>query len=161
MIDGYIVGDAEVIRRFETIGTRLRDELRAGVNRATIKLQTKVKQDKLSGQVLKVRTGRLRRSIQQDVFENGGQVVGVVSTNVKYAPVHEYGFAGVVTVRDHLRMQKKAFGKSISPREVEVRSHPRKVNLPERSFLRSSLREMESSGAIRVEFDAAVERATT
>jgi len=38
-----------------------------------------------------------------------------------------------------------------------VKAHPREVNLPERSFLRSSLRDLEPD--IRVEFEQAIQRA--
>jgi hypothetical protein len=43
----------------------------------------------------------------------------VVGTNVEYARPHEYGFNGTVTVKEHLRLVKKAFGKSLkTPKEV-------------------------------------------
>ncbi len=47
---------------------------------------------------------------------------------------HEYGFNGDVTVKAHLRMIKMAFGKSISPKQVSIKTHTRKVDLPEKSF---------------------------
>lgn len=158
MIEGYVTGDAEVARRFDTMSDRLRAELRASVGRLSIKLQRQVSQEKLSGQVLKVRTGRLRRSIAQAVTEEGSRVVGVVSTNVSYAPAHEYGFTGSVSVSAHLRMIMQAWGKPIAPREVQVKSFTRPMKLPERSFLRSALRELANSGAIETEFDNAVQR---
>lgn len=159
MITGYVTGDAEVVRKLEALGPSLRRELKAGIGRAVLKLQRKVVQEKLTGQVLKVRTGTLRRSIDQIVTDNDTQVVGIVSTNVKYGRIHEYGFSGTVTVREHLRLQKKAWGKPITPREVTVRSHTAKMNLPERSFLRSALRDMEASGEITSEIEAAITRA--
>ena len=161
MIDAYLVGDAEVVRKLESLGPRMREELKAGIGRAVLKLQREVRSGKLSGQVLKVRTGNLRRSIDQAVTDTGSQVVGMVSTNVKYARAHEYGFKGVVTVKQHMRLQKQAFGRPISPREVSVSQHTAKMNLPARSFLRSALADMEASGEIRAEFEAAVSRALT
>lgn len=159
MIGTYLTGDAEVIRKVDELGSRMRKELRGGIGRLALKLQNKVKTDKLSGQVLNVRTGRLRRSINQAVIDEGEKVTGVVSTAVKYAPPHEYGFSGVVTVREHLRMQTKAWGKAITPKQVTVRSHSAKMNLPARSFLRSALHDMDSAGTIKVELEAAVARA--
>jgi phage gpG-like protein len=94
------------------------------------------KQDKLTGQVLNVRTGRLRRSITQRVEEEGGSVVGYVGTNVKYARAHEFGFTGNVTVREHLRRTKGG-------KEATVRAHSRNMHLPERSFLRSALKDLQ------------------
>jgi phage gpG-like protein len=159
MIGGYLVGDAEVVQRLDGMGARLRDEMRAGIGRAALKLQRMVKQDKLSGQALKVRTGTLRRSIDQAVIDEGAKVAGIVSTNVKYARVHEYGFKGTVSVRESLRTIRQAFGRPIDPRQVSVRSHSRKVDLPARSFLRSALADLEASGAIRAEMEAAITRA--
>jgi phage gpG-like protein len=161
MIDAYLVGDAEVVARLDGMPAKLRDEMKVGIGRATLKLQRMVVQDKLSGQVLKVRTGTLRRSIDQAVTDEGANVVGTVSTNVKYARVHEYGFKGVVTVRESLRTIRQAFGRPIDAKQITVRAHSRKMDLPERSFLRSALADLETSGAIRVEMEAAVKRATS
>lgn len=159
MIAGYLVGDAEVVSRLDGMSARLHEEMKAGIGRAVLKLQRMVVQDKLSGQVLKVRTETLRRSIDQIVIDEGQKVSGVVSTNVKYARAHEYGFHGTVSVRESLRTIKQAFGRPIEPVQVTVRAHSRKVDLPERSFLRSALTDLEASGAIRAEMEAAVTRA--
>jgi phage gpG-like protein len=161
MITTYLSGDAELVRKFEAMPDRLRDELTQGIGKAALKLQREVVQNKLSGQVLNVQTGTLRRSIDQVVTISGNSVVGIVLTNVNYARIHEYGFSGTVSVRESLRLIKKAFGKSITPKTVTVKAHSRKVNLPERSFLRSALRDLSGSGVIQGEIDAAVARALT
>ena len=176
MIHGYLVGDAEVTARLDALPTKLRDEMKEGIGRCVLKLQRMVTRDKLSGQVLKVRTGTLRRSIDQVVEDDGNQVTGIVSTNVKYAAAHEYGFQGTVDVRDSLRRSKEQFslrkltksgleskaslGKWAGKGEIVVRAHSRQVSIPERSFLRSALRDLEAAGIIRDEMDAAVKRAT-
>lgn len=149
-IEGTVVGDARVIARYEAIPAKLRAELKVGIGRACLRVQRKSKQDKLSGQVLQVRTGRLRRSINVKMRETQDAVVGTVGTNVSYARPHEFGFQGVVTVREHLRQAKS--GKSF-----RVRAHPRKVDLPERSFLRSALAELVP--VIRDELQQATQRA--
>lgn len=139
-----VVGAESVIRRFESLQGDVRGRVGQSMGRMTLLLQNRVMRAKLSGQVLNVRTGTLRRSIDQAVYQEGAQIRGVVGTNVEYARVHEYGFSGTVTVKEHLRLIKKAFGKDLkTPREVTVRTHSARVNLPERSFLRSALREME------------------
>lgn len=159
MITTYVSGDAELVRKFEVIPDRLRVELKAGIGRAALKLQREVVQNKLSGQVLNVRTDTLRRSIDQVVTTEGSAVVGIVTTNVRYARIHEYGFSGTMSVRSSLRQVKKAFGRAISPREVAVRAHTRKVNLSQRSFLRSALRDLAQAGVIQGEIEAAVAKA--
>lgn len=160
MISGYAVGDAEVVQRLDTLDARLKGELRSGIGRLALKLQREVVQAKLSGQVLNVRTGTLRRSIDQAVIDGGTNISGIVSTNVKYGRFWEYGFKGVETIRAHIRRIKQAFGRPIAERDVMVKPHSRTMNLPERSFLRSALRELEQSGAVRAEIDAAIGRAT-
>lgn len=143
---------------------RLNSRLLRVMQRLAIELQGNVKEDKLSGQVLHVRTGTLRRSINQRVESSGSQIVATVGTNVEYAAIHEYGFHGQVTVREHLRRSRAQMGlarfrmNKLGERievkgsyakagggngEVYVRSHTREVDLPERSFLRSALREMQ------------------
>ena len=159
MINGAVIGGTEVVQRFDAMPNRLRAEMRASIEKLSIRLTSKVK-DKLDGQVLKVRTGLLRRSITQAVIENGNTVSGITSTAVSYARAHEYGFNGVVSVRAHMRTIKQAFGRSINPVTFQVSAHPMHMKLPERSFLRSSLREMEASGAIRDGLADAVRKAT-
>jgi phage gpG-like protein len=160
MISGYLVGDAEVVQRLDALGPKLRDEMKVGIGRAVLKLTNMVKRDKLSGQVLMPRTDVLRRSIGYALSDEGSKVAGIVSTNVKYARAHEYGFKGTVSVRESMRTIKQAFGRPIAPVTVTVRAHSMKMNLPERSFLRSALADLEASGAIRAELEAAITRAT-
>lgn len=161
MIELYVSGQAEVMGRLQRLSARLPAEMKVGMERLTVKLQNSVKSDKLSGQVLKVRTGRLRNSIARDVMADGATVTGMVSTPVVYARPHEYGFEGTVTVREHMRTVKQAFGRSIAPREVTVRQHDMRMNLPERSFLRSALADLDNSGTILAEMEAAIERSVS
>jgi len=113
----------------------------------SLRVQRAVAQDKLSGQALHARTGNLRRSINREVEERVDGVFATVGTNVEYAAIHEYGFNGTMSVQAHVRrsreqMRMKKSG--VKPAgEVMVRAHTRKVNMPERSFLRSTLKEFE------------------
>lgn len=143
MVSARVVGAESVIRRFESLQGDVRGRVGQSMGSIVLKLQERVMRAKLSGQVLNARSGTLRRSIDQAVYQEGAQIRGVVGTNVEYARVHEYGFSGTVTVKEHLRLIKKAFGKDLkTPREVTVRTHSARVNLPERSFLRSALRDL-------------------
>jgi len=47
--------------------------------------------DKLSGNPLKVRSGRLRDSITSDVIATDDQATGVIATDVIYARIQEFG----------------------------------------------------------------------
>lgn len=111
---------------------------------------------KLSDDVLHVRTGRLRRSITQEVTDDALSITGVVGTNVEYARFQELGFSGTQNVREHLRTIKRAFGKAVKggPVTFTVAAHARKVDYPAHSFLASSLKELEP------EFKDNIERAS-
>jgi phage gpG-like protein len=155
MIQGWLVGDDKLVARLQAMPGGVHDSLVRRVTRLRLQLEGRVK-DKLSGEVLQVRTGTLRRSITGEVLDSQTEVTGIVGTNVPYAAAHEYGFHGTETVKEHLRTITKAFGKEIKAGSVTftVRSHSRKVDLPERSFLRSALAEMDEQ--IKTELAEAV-----
>ena len=142
MIDASVTGDERVIASIRSQYQKVITNVEQSIGRLTLKLLTRVKVNKLSGQVLNVRTGRLRRSITYKVIKTPSRITGIVGTNVEYARIHELGFHGQVPVKAHLREIKKAWGKDITPRTVEVRTHSRQVNLPAKSFLRSAMEEM-------------------
>lgn len=138
----FIGGDA-IAAVLKAYSDGVQSAVEKSIGRSVLKLQREVMQNRLSGQVLNVRTGNLRRSIHHQVTSSGGLVVGEVNTNVRYGIAHEYGFTGNVNVKASLRQVKQAFGKPLkSPRYVHVRAHTRDVKLPERSFLRSALRDL-------------------
>lgn len=144
MIKGWLIGDRELVARLEAMPGRIGQSMATAVTRLCIQLQAKV-QYKLSDDVLKVRTGTLRRSITEKVDEQPDSISGIVGTNVAYAAYHEYGFKGTESVKAHLRTIKKAWGKELkAPGQIEVSAHSRKVDYPAHSFLRSALAEMES-----------------
>lgn len=96
---------------------------------------------KLSGQVLRVRSGRLRQSIHTRVTKLEGGFLAQVGTNVKYARIHEYG--GWVRLPAIFPVKKKALHFFIGSKEIFakfVRAHA--IRIPERSYLRSSLAEL-------------------
>jgi phage gpG-like protein len=64
--------------------------MEAGIRAATIDITAHVK-NLISGPVLNRRTHRLWKSIQPEVFRRFGRVIGIVGTDVIYAPVHEFG----------------------------------------------------------------------
>lgn len=159
-ITGEVKGDREVVADLRRFDAAARGEIQKGIGRITLKLLVRVKAQKLSGQALNVRTGRLRRSITQRIENNAEEISGIVGTNVDYAAAHEYGFKGAVTVKQHLRLVKQAFGRPLkSPVWSTVNTHTKNVSLPERSFLRSALADMKNAGIIEAEIDASIARA--
>lgn len=156
MIRGWLVGDDKLMVRLQAMPGKVHESLVKRVAQLCVQLQGKV-MDKLNGVVLQRRTSTLIRSITKQVIDTPVHVGGIVGTNVPYAKPHEYGFQGTVTVKEHLRTITQAFGHKIKAGSVtfNVRSHSRKVDLPERSFLRSALAEMESQ--IKTELAEAVQ----
>jgi phage gpG-like protein len=157
------VDTERAIARLKGVDSAMRAALLRVITRLSIEVQAKVKSEKLTGQVLHVRTGTLRRSINRQVIEDGESVFARVGTNVKYAHIHEYGFVGEELVREHVRRSQRQMamakfrtnklGERIEVKgsykkagggegEILVRQHVRQMVMPERSFLRSTLAEM-------------------
>lgn len=119
------------------------EEVAKKVRSLTINLQRHVVADKLQGQVLKHRTGALGRSIQTEIRQDGATTIGRVfsSGDVKYAAIHEFG--GRTPPHDIFPSKAEALAFTIGGKQVfaKVVHHPGS-NMPERSFLRSSLADM-------------------
>jgi phage gpG-like protein len=182
MIKFAIVGDPDRIpdfirRKFPEVRT----EIGASMGRIVLKLARKIKEEKLSGQVLKTRTGALRRSISPSVEQGATAITGIVGTNKIYARAHEFG----VTTKAHdifpkkrkalawlkggyavpekkgifkatgewTRKGGKALGEMGALSYAKHVRHPGSV-IPERSFMRTALNEM--SPEIRREFEGAI-----
>ena len=92
----------------------------------------KRKDPKANGSLLVV-TGQMRRSIKSEVQGDGVRF----SSSVPYATVHNEGGSGFVTVRQHQRKHYKT-GKVYT-----VRSHQRRVNIPQRQFVGDGQRTQE------------------
>ncbi|MEN9885530.1 MAG: hypothetical protein RL758_108 [Pseudomonadota bacterium] len=145
-------------------------DVKKEIRTVAIELTARIKRNKLSGNPLKVQTGRLRRSINYRMTDTETGVEARVGTNVEYARIHEFGFNGTVNVKESIRNKKltvKVRGQATYDkngkmrlgrlRKMEligdaytVRAHTRRVNMPARSFLRSSMNEMRSEIKSRV-----------
>lgn len=159
MIAMSLVGDRAVLLELKSLGMRLSENIRTAVHRQTLALAAYVKAEKLSGQVLKNRTGTLRRKINAKFAGNATYVEGRVGAgNLPYAAAQEYGFDGVVNVKAHLRTITQAFGRELAaPMTVDVAAHQARMHLPERSFLRSGLRDR--TPAIAADLEDAIRKA--
>ena len=164
MVIGQLLGVEKFVA---TMGSRQGEVvkvLKTEVRNLTVMLMGYVKASKLSGEVLHVQSGRLRRSITGRVEAGGTLVSGIVGTNVEYAAAHEFGIDKhmPVTVHAYLRKCKSRNtyimkkGKYFSPQgaaklmklssqgvafvhEFQRNQH---IHLPERSFLRSALADL-------------------
>lgn len=149
MITAYLVGDTELIARLSAMPGRLQSGIARAVTKLALDLQRRTQQ-KLSGPVLKVRTGLLRSSINYQVKQSSTEVTATVGTNVFYGKIHEFGVPHSWEIRPRTAraLAFEVGGQTIFAMRV---THP---PLPERSFLRSSLREMEPM--IKSELEGAV-----
>jgi hypothetical protein len=159
VITAYLVGDEQLLERLRALPDAINLGLLRRITQLGIELQSDVQQDKLSGQVLRSRTGSLKSSIDLRVDQSGGAITASVFSDSRYAGVQEYGFAGTVSVRASLRRIREAFGRPITEKTISVRAYDRRMDLPERSFLRSALEDMTPS--IRDGVEAALAEAVS
>lgn len=92
LIVGRIVGSELVQRKLVQIGVDRQKRVRMTVNALGVTLQGKVKSNYLSGEPLKVQSGRLRRSVNVANTEDGNTFTSSVGTNVPYGAYWEKGF---------------------------------------------------------------------
>lgn len=131
-----------LLARLSGAAEQLRANVTRVITRGSLTVQARVKEQKLTGQVLSVRTGTLRRSINRRIEAGPDGIFATVGTNVRYAAIHEYGFNGTSNVKAHTRKITQAFGKPLREAALQnVRAHSRKVNMPARPFLRPALQE--------------------
>jgi HK97 gp10 family phage protein len=142
MLNIQITGDRELIARFTAMPDQVRRALLKKVTQLALQLESKIKTEKLSGQVLHVVSGKLRASIFNEVTQTGDSTIGKAASSgdVKYAAIHEFG--GTIEIPEIVAKGKAlAFmqgGKMAFYKKVAAHT----VTMPERSFMRSSLADM-------------------
>ena len=155
MIAAQLIGDEQALSWLRGIPDAAGSGLARAITKLGIQLQSNVRQDKLSGQVLSDRTGALQSSIDLQIEQSAGKIAATVFTDAEYARAQEYGFSSTVNVRASLRRIREAFGRPIAEKTISVRAYSRRMDLPERSFLRSALEDIapqiqsEVEGALR------------
>jgi hypothetical protein len=155
MSEAAVSGVDTVLANLRAVPGAVQDGLARALTCLSLELQSAA-QDKLSGGMLKSRTGALRGSIAASLASSGSGVAVSVGSDLPYAGFQEYGFQGVETVSAHLRTIKQAFGHPLraGTERIAIGGYSRKVDYPAHSFLRSALTELrpEIVGAL----DAAV-----
>lgn len=153
-ITASVVGAESVTARLKTGADRARAALRVVVPQLAVALQRRIKERKLTGQVLNVRTGRLRRSINFAVVESGDEISASVGTNVVYARLWELG--GVIPARVLEARSKGALYWPGARHPVARVTQPSRT-VAARPFLRPALDEMRAR--IRRELRGAIKGA--
>ena len=150
MITAKITKGAGLSKQFKDSIPNIQSGVQQEIMSLAVKLTGLVVR-KLNGEVLKVFHGRLWRSIHPEWQFRVGYSGATVGTNVEYAAIHEYG--GVIQMPAKLHQMyfkayqdgslKKGFAKKkASNFMMEKQGKAYEIHMPERSFLRSSLREM-------------------
>jgi len=160
MISGYIIGDKALVARISGAGATVKAEIDQTVQKLGYALQARVQTQKLTGQVLRVRTGRLRSSIAQGSADSRSRfestdttAFAYVGTNVSYGAAWEHGFNRKVGAGAR-GGPRTITGKAL---ETYIRRHPPGVRaVAARPFLAPALLEMRAQ--IQNELGAALKR---
>lgn len=147
-------GGEEAVERLYLKTERILTSLTDTMNELMLQLQSDIVSEKLHGQVLHQRTGKLAGSIRAiPTVQEGETLVGAVEGGggvAWYGRIHEYGMDPYdYEVTRHIKMH---YG------ELEFKKLIHSSGFPERSFMRSSLSEFQSTivEAMQVSLDAAV-----
>src|SRR5262245_8352294 len=118
MIAAQLIGDEQALSWLRGIPDAAGSGLARAITKLGIQLQSNVRQDKLSGQVLSDRTGALQSSIDLQIEQSAGKIAATVFTDAEYARAQEYGFSSTVNVRASLRRIREAFGRPIAEKTI-------------------------------------------
>jgi hypothetical protein len=135
---------APAVARLDTLKERLRAAARSSIENSAARLLSII-QGKLSGEVLNSRSGALLRSIRVEVLENAAGFAARLSSDgsVPYARIQEYG--GRLNIPALTPTHGKALAFAYGGRLVFAKATAAHiVNIPERSYMRSSIDEYQS-----------------
>jgi hypothetical protein len=158
MITARLVGDAAVVAWLRNTPDVVAAGLARSIAKLGIELQRKIQEGNLANQIFAARAGSVRANSDLQVDRNDDRLCARVSISSEYAGP-EYAVAGTATIRADLRRRTKAFERPRSDRAIKVRGYRQRVDLPDGSFLRAALEDMDP--AIRDEVEAALRSAVT
>lgn len=147
----------QVIATLDRLVPKATQGIRVAVTANTVRMLGYV-QRRLSGEVLNVRTGRLRRAAFDRIEDGGSAVSGVVamSSDVPYARIHEFG--GRIQIPEIVPVKANALRFEYGGRVIfakRTKAHP--VDIPERPYMRPSLKEV--SGRFLADMQAVANQA--
>ena len=156
MLQISLEGQQALADRLGVLPDRLRAALAEKVDVLAQRLFSQVVGVNLSGGVLNARSGVLRDSIQTELSQQDGQIGAEILSDgdVPYAAIQEYGGKTAAHEIVPVKGQALAFVVGGAQRFARSVNHPGS-QIPERSYLRSSLSEM--SDQILAEFSQAAD----
>lgn len=137
------INTAQAVSEIRARTSQILQAVRLKMNGLMIALQAHIVGDKLSGQVLKHRSGKLANSIRVNTAEIAGETVTASVQGAGgpafYGRLHEFGTSNSYRI---VPVNKKALSFLLDGKQVIVRSviHP---PIKERSFMRTSFAEMQ------------------
>lgn len=142
-----ITGSEALAAKFTVAGSSIQQEVSQSIKELTYELQEYIQANKVSGQVLNVKTGALRSHIYTRIDESSGITTGTVfiSTNqVPYAGEHEYG--GTIRHPGGTAYLISSAGSRFIPNADPLadslpRTSAHDIPMPERSYMRSGLKD--------------------
>jgi len=136
-----LIGTSRVMGRMEQVRKRVPNASLISMRRGCELLRGYIVKKKLSGQVLKVRTNRLRSSIQTEVTQQKDITIGKVGTNVKYGRIHELG--GTIKAHTVYPVEASALHFYIGGHEVFCRSaNIPDIVIPAKHYIGNSMKEI-------------------
>ena len=147
MIGLEITGSESVITRLGEVTGKVRIAAKSSLDAWAAELAGYIQMSKLSGNPLHRRSGRLSASVHPVSVDTAQSISGGAASgeNVPYAKIHEYGGmipAHVVVVRNAKALAFTVGGVMRFAKSVQIPN----VTMPERSYMRSSLREEAPKG---------------
>lgn len=152
MITVELVGYNKLITQLTAMPNKVHAAILRKVTFFALKMERRIKQ-KLSGEVLNVKTGDLRRSIQHEILDGPSSVYGIVfstggrSKNPPYAEIHEKGGSinhpgGTPYLNFHGKTYFVSKSAAIASKLPVTKAHV--INIPARPYMAPTLREMQN-----------------
>lgn len=147
MLALYETGAAQVIERLGTITEKVRAAAKGSLDAWATDLAGYIRAEKLSGNPLHRRSGLLSGSVHPLVEDVQQGIVGGAGagSGVPYARIHEFG--GTIPAHEVVARNAKALAFTVDGvRRFAKRVQIPDVEMPERSYMRSSFNEKSPQG---------------
>jgi hypothetical protein len=106
-----VSGDKDLLLYIGVISSLIEENVTREIVAILSELKTYIRDEKLSGQALNIRSGNLRNSVKDEIQSARDQIIGTISaTGVSdkgfpYGYVHEYNLGAYKIIKDHSYMR--------------------------------------------------------
>jgi hypothetical protein len=159
VITARLVGDDTVLAWLRAAPDLAASGLARAITTLGIELQRKIAKSELTGQSLAARSASLGSNTSLQIDQSDDRIAATVSSGGAFTHARENRLSGAVDIGANLRRRTEAFARPIPRKAISMRPYRRRIDVSERSFLRSALEDMDP--AIRDEVEAALREALT